>query len=58
MYTLIGLIVAFFVLAAAIAAPSNSRFCNERPRGRRVPGDANAPKSIVAEETALAPYRS
>lgn len=57
MYILIGIMVAIFVLAAAIPAPSKGRFCNERLHGRRVPGDANAPKSIAGEEAALAPYR-
>lgn len=39
MYVLIANIVAFFALPIATAVPGNSSFCNERCRGRRVPGD-------------------
>ena len=50
MYLLIGIIVAFLVLATSVAVPGNSGLRNERPRGRRVPGDAGG-----AQEAAFAP---
>lgn len=40
MALLIGIIVAFLVLATLAAVPGNSGLHNARPRGRRVPGDA------------------
>jgi len=40
MYILIGIIVAFFALSAATALPGNGGVRSERPRGRRLPGDA------------------
>jgi len=50
MYTLIGVIVAFFALSAAAALQSKGGFHNERPRGRRVPGDAGfSPISLSGE---------
>ena len=54
MYILIGIIVGFFALSAAVALSSNVRFRNERPRYRSVPGDKHSTQNIVAEDAALA----
>jgi hypothetical protein len=54
LYILIGIVVAFLALSAAVALPSNAGFRNERPRYRRVPGDANSAQNIVGKDAALA----
>ena len=54
MYILMGIVVAFFALSAAVALLNNAGFRNERPRYRRVPGDASSTRNSVAEEAALA----
>ena len=54
MYVLIGIIVVFTGLTAAVGLPSNGGFRNERPRGRPAPRNAGGAQDIIAEETALA----
>lgn len=52
MCILIGFIVALLALSAAVALPSDGGSRIERPRGRRVPGDAGSAGNIVAQEAA------
>ena len=54
MYILIGIVVAFFALSAAVASPNNAGFRNERPCSRRVPGDKNCSQNTIGADAALA----